>query len=98
MRNSRHLKSNTRRGRISRRARRGVLAVLAVFVLVGAFAFVAFAVDTGLIVLTQTKMQNAADAVSTRPPDANISAKTVATQRLMRIRSRSPMRARWLSK
>ena len=64
MRNSRHLKSNTRRGRISRRARRGVLAVLAVFVLVGAFAFVAFAVDTGLIVLTQTKMQNAADAAA----------------------------------
>lgn len=43
-------------------SRRGVVSVLAAILLVGVFAFVAFAVDTGLMTLTQTQMQNAADA------------------------------------
>lgn len=44
--------------------RRGVVSVLAAFLLVGVFAFVAFAVDTGLMTLTQTEMQNAVDAAA----------------------------------
>lgn len=45
-------------------SRRGVLSVLAAVVLVGVFAFVAFAVDTGLMTLTQTEMQNGVDAAA----------------------------------
>ena len=45
-------------------SRRGVVTVLAAFLLVGVFAFVAFAVDTGLMALTQTEMQNAVDAAA----------------------------------
>jgi len=45
-------------------SRRGVVSVLAAFLLVGVFAFVAFAVDTGLIALTQSEMQNAVDAAA----------------------------------
>lgn len=45
-------------------SRRGVVSVLSAFLLVGVFAFVAFAVDTGLMTLTQTEMQNAVDAAA----------------------------------
>jgi hypothetical protein len=41
-----------------------VIVVLAAVVLVAVFAFVAFAVDTGLIAVTTTEMQNAVDAAS----------------------------------
>ena len=44
--------------------RKGVLSVLSAVLLSMLFAFCAFAVDTGLIVLTQTNLQNAADAAS----------------------------------
>jgi hypothetical protein len=66
--------SSIRRSRLSRRGaasgqpagprRRGVIAVLAAFVLILVFAFVAFSVDTGRIVLTQTNLQNACDAAA----------------------------------
>ena len=46
------------------RLKKGVLSVLSALVLTAVFAFVAFAVDTGLIVATQTNMQNAVDAAS----------------------------------
>jgi Flp pilus assembly protein TadG len=48
----------------ARVGRRGVIAVLTAVVLTGLFAFVAFAVDTAQIVLTQTQMQNAVDAAA----------------------------------
>lgn len=44
--------------------RRGVIVVLTGFLLVVLFAFMALSVDTGRIVMTQTKMQNACDAAS----------------------------------
>ncbi len=44
--------------------RRGIISVFSAFLLATVFAFVAFSVDTGLIVWTQTNMQNAADAAS----------------------------------
>ena len=37
---------------------------MAAFLLVGVFAFVAFAVDTGFITLKQTEMQNGVDAAA----------------------------------
>jgi Flp pilus assembly protein TadG len=52
------------RNRRSSPPRRGVVAVLAAVFLVVLFGFVAFAVDTGVIHMTQTKMQNAVDAAS----------------------------------
>ncbi len=60
-------KTNRLDDRESNRAtamRKGVITVLAAFLLVGVFAFVAFAVDTGMIVLAQTEMQNAVDAAA----------------------------------
>lgn len=45
-------------------ARKGIISVLAAVVMVALFAFVAFAVDTGLMVLKQTEMQNAVDAAA----------------------------------
>src|SRR5262245_65447957 len=45
-------------------SRRGVIVVLTAFLLTVLFAFLAFSVDTGRIVLTETKMQNACDAAS----------------------------------
>lgn len=42
--------------------RRGVITVLTGFALIAIFAFVALSVDTGRMVLTETKMQNAVDA------------------------------------
>lgn len=46
------------------RERRGVIVVLTAFLLTVLFAFLALAVDTGRVVLTETEMQNAADAAS----------------------------------
>jgi len=45
-------------------SRRGVVAVLTGFLLIAVFAFVALSVDTGRIVLTETRMQNAVDAAA----------------------------------
>ncbi len=59
--------NNGRGGRqqpVDRRTRRGIITVLAALLLVVVFAFVAFAVDTGLIALARTNMQNAVDAAS----------------------------------
>lgn len=47
-----------------RRSRRGIISVLSAVLLTALLGFVAFAVDTGLIVLTQTDMQNAVDAAA----------------------------------
>lgn len=44
--------------------RKGIVTVLAAFTLTGMFAFVAFAVDTAKLSLTQTNIQTAADAAS----------------------------------
>src|SRR5690242_19099457 len=44
--------------------RRGIIVVLTGFLLVVLFAFVSLSVDTGRIVMTQTKMQNAVDTAS----------------------------------
>ncbi|MEQ8785823.1 MAG: pilus assembly protein TadG-related protein [Pirellulaceae bacterium] len=57
--------SRNRKQLCRRRAkRRGFLTVLSAFMMIGLFAFLAFAVDTGLMVLTQTNMQNACDAAA----------------------------------
>src|SRR5882757_3242477 len=47
-----------------RRSRRGIIVVLTSFLLTVLFAFVALSVDTGRVVMTETKMQNAVDAAS----------------------------------
>src|SRR5262245_41452820 len=62
MRNTRE----QRRQRLQRqwRDRRGVIIVLTGFLLTVLFAFLALSVDTGRVVMTQTKMQNACDAAS----------------------------------
>jgi Flp pilus assembly protein TadG len=44
--------------------RRGVIVVLTGFLLIAVFAFVALSVDSGRIVLTKTRMQNATDAAA----------------------------------
>src|SRR5262245_48586607 len=44
--------------------RRGVVVVLTAFLLTVLFGFLALSVDTGRVVLTETEMQNAADAAS----------------------------------
>src|SRR5262245_31593106 len=44
--------------------RTGVVAVLTAFLLTVLFGFLALSVDTGRVVLTETEMQNAADAAS----------------------------------
>lgn len=54
----------TRRPRATRLSRHGIVTVLSAFLMVVCFAFVSFAVDTGLIVLTKNQMQNAVDAAS----------------------------------
>ena len=46
------------------RDRKGVIVVLTAFLLTVLFAFLALSVDTGRVVLTETEMQNAADAAS----------------------------------
>ncbi len=45
-------------------SRRGIIIVLTGFTLIAVFAFVALSVDSGRIVLTETRMQNAVDAAS----------------------------------
>ena len=44
--------------------RRGIVVVLTAFLLTILFAFLALSVDTGRVVLTETQLQNAADAAS----------------------------------
>ena len=46
------------------RKRRGIIVILTSFLLTVLFAFMALSVDTGRVVLTETKMQNAVDAAS----------------------------------
>jgi Flp pilus assembly protein TadG/Mg-chelatase subunit ChlD len=48
----------------NRRQRRGIIVVLTSFLLTVLFAFLALSVDTGRVVLTETRMQNAADAAA----------------------------------
>jgi Flp pilus assembly protein TadG len=56
-------KSRRRQRRVSF-TRQGVITVVSAIIMVASFAFVSFAVDTGLIVLTRNQMQNAVDAAS----------------------------------
>ena len=57
--------SKTERKRIRRwRQRRGIIVVLTSFLLTVLFAFLALSVDTGRVVLTETRMQNATDAAA----------------------------------
>ncbi len=62
------MKNNKRKTNLQserqRRQRRGIIVVLTSFLLTVLFAFVALSVDTGRVVLTETKMQNAVDAAS----------------------------------
>ncbi len=60
----RSLQKNMKPHEKSKQTRQGVIVVLTGFSLVAIFAFVALSVDTGRIVLTQTRMQNAVDAAS----------------------------------
>jgi len=53
----------TRRAQLPQ-SRQGIIVALTGFALIAIFAFVALSVDTGNIVLTETKMQNAVDAAS----------------------------------
>ena len=54
-----------RRGRpIIQRRRKGIIVALTAFILVIVFAFVAFAIDTGRIVVTRANMQKGTDAVA----------------------------------
>lgn len=48
----------------SSRPRRGVFIVLAAFVMIVLFAFLSLGIDTGLIALEQTRLQNAVDAAA----------------------------------
>ncbi|MCA9232119.1 MAG: VWA domain-containing protein [Planctomycetales bacterium] len=57
-------RTNLKQRRGPKESRQGVIVVLTGFTLVAIFAFVALSVDTGRIVLTETKMQNAVDAAS----------------------------------
>lgn len=61
---SRHKLKNAGRTARGWQQRRGVIVVLTAFLLTVLFAFVALSVDTGRVVLTETQMQNAADAAS----------------------------------
>src|SRR5215510_5604156 len=61
---SRHQHQLAERGTRRWQDRRGVIVVLTAFLLTVLFAFLALAVDTGRVVLTETEMQNAADAAS----------------------------------
>ena len=47
-----------------RQKRRGVFVVVLAVSLVACLAFVAFSVDTGMVVMTQTRMQNSVDAAA----------------------------------
>ena len=59
-----HRSRKAPRRRLGRKPRRGVIVVLTGFCLVALFAFVALSVDTGRMVLTETRMQNAVDAAA----------------------------------
>ncbi len=59
-----HQSSKNARRNPAIQRRQGVIVVLTGFTLIAIFAFVALSVDTGRIVLTETKMQNAVDAAS----------------------------------
>src|SRR3954464_2506284 len=59
-----HRENRRRQFRQRQRDRRGIIVVLTSFLLAVLFAFVALSVDTGRVVLTETKMQNAVDAAS----------------------------------
>ena len=50
--------------RLAARPRRGIVVVVTGFTLVAIFAFLALSVDTGRVVLEETKMQNAVDAAA----------------------------------
>jgi Flp pilus assembly protein TadG len=52
------------RVRALRRSRRGAMAAMGAIVLAVLFAFAALSVDTGMMVMTQTNMQNAVDAAA----------------------------------
>ncbi|MEZ6033984.1 MAG: VWA domain-containing protein [Planctomycetaceae bacterium] len=56
--------SRARRQRLSPQHRKGVFFVLAVICLMGAMTFVGMSVDLGMITLTKTRMQAAADAAA----------------------------------
>jgi Flp pilus assembly protein TadG len=70
----------------TRRKRRGAIVILACILLIMMFAFVAFAVDIGLMVTTQAELQNAADSsalsgarvLRNSPGQARVAARTLA--------------------
>lgn len=64
MSRAQHPRTTRQRPRDLIARRPGIITVLSAFVMVICFAFVSFAVDTGLIVLTKTQLQNAVDAAS----------------------------------
>lgn len=55
---------NRLKGRMREHARKGVFFVLAVICLMGAMTFVGMSVDLGMITVTKTRMQSAADAAA----------------------------------
>lgn len=55
---------NQLKGRFREHARKGVFFVLAVICLMGAMTFVGMSVDLGMITVTKTRMQSAADAAA----------------------------------
>ncbi len=55
---------NHLKGRFREHARKGVFFVLAVICLMGAMTFVGMSVDLGMITVTKTRMQSAADAAA----------------------------------
>jgi len=58
------LLNRTRRLRLLPQQRKGVFFVLAVICLMGAMTFVGMSVDLGMITVTKTRMQSAADAAA----------------------------------
>ncbi|MFO0792066.1 MAG: vWA domain-containing protein [Pirellulales bacterium] len=61
MKNNKRLFERTVR---RQRSRRGIIIILTSFLLTVLFAFLALSVDTGRVVLTETRMQNAVDAAA----------------------------------
>ena len=66
------IRTTTRRRR--QLTRRGIVAILTAFCLCALFAFVALSVDSSRIVLTETRMQNTADAAALAAAQEIISA------------------------
>jgi len=60
----RNHRNSKRQFKHQRQSRRGIVIVLTSFLIAVLFAFVALSVDTGRVVLTETRMQNAVDAAS----------------------------------